>query len=237
MEARAKNKARGASDRPSVNEQLLDAASAVMIEQDTVDVSLADIAGHAGVNIALVSYYFGGKEGLLLALAKRDAARSLAELDVLMGLDLSPAAKLRKHMAGVIGTFFRYPYLNRLLRALMRDSSSRAAREIAEFFAGPIAKAISRLIKDGVKAGEIRPVDPMLFYFAMMGACDQLFSAQTVLKFVFGVASIDDNLRRRYVDTVTDLLLNGLLAPEKSPSPETGDGPSRPNRQRVNARR
>lgn len=202
-----------AADRISVRDQLLAAAGAVMTEQDTIDVPLAEIAQRAGVNVALVSYYFGGRDGLLLALAKRDAEQALAGLDVLMRLDLSPAAKLRKHIAGVVDSFFRHPYLNRLLRALMRDSDSAAAREIAECFAAPTAAAVRALLEEGARIGELRPVDPMLFHFAMHGACESLFSGRTMLKHLHGIEAIDDALRQRYAAAVTELLLAGCLAP------------------------
>ncbi|MEI9986257.1 MAG: TetR family transcriptional regulator [Aliidongia sp.] len=194
-----------------MRDQLLAAAGAVMTEQDTIDVSLADIAARAGVNVALVSYYFGGKDGLLLALAKRDAEQALAGLAILMGLDLSPAAKLRKHIAGIVRGFFRHPYLNRLLRALMRDSDSAAAREIAQCFAAPIAEALRSLLSEGARIGELRPLDPMLFHFALLGACESLFSGRTVLKHVHGIEAIDEALQQRYADLVVDLLIADVL--------------------------
>jgi TetR/AcrR family transcriptional regulator len=202
-----------AVERVSVREQLLEAAGAVMTEQDTVDVPLAEIAQRAGVNVALVSYYFGGKDGLLLALAKRDAEQALAGFELLMALDLSPAAKLRKHVAGMVRGFFRHPYLNRLLRALMRDSDSAAGREIAQCFAAPIAEALRLLLEEGARIGELKPVDPMLFHFALLGACESLFSGRTILKHVHGIEAIDETLQQRYAELIAETLIAGCLTP------------------------
>jgi AcrR family transcriptional regulator len=206
-----RKQSRPAGERSATREQLLDAAGALMIERDTVELSISDIAARAGVNSALISYYFKGKQGLLIALARRAADVALAELDALMASDLSPTEKMRRHLAGVINTFFLYPYLNRLLWTLARDASSRGARDMTSFFAKPVADAQRRLIQDGVAAGEFRPVDPMLFHFAAFGACEYLFAGTTMLRLVFGVGGVDDALRRRYVETVTDMLMNGYL--------------------------
>ena len=214
--AEAGRKQRMAVERVSVRAQLLAAAGAVMTEQDTIDVPLAEIAQRAGVNVALVSYYFGGRDGLLLALAKRDAEHALAGLDALMALDLSPAAKLRKHVGGIVRGFFRHPYLNRLLRALMRDSDSAAAREIAQCFAAPIAEALRLLLEEGARLGELKPVDPMLFHFALLGACESLFSGRTMLKHVHGIEAIDEALQLRYAELIAETLIAGCLIPKEA---------------------
>jgi TetR/AcrR family transcriptional regulator len=225
MTAQPGRKPKAAQERPSVRARLLDSAASVMTAKDTIDVSLADIARHAGVNVALVSYYYGGKDELMLALAKRDATRALADLDKLLSLDFGPAEKLRRHLIGVINTFFDHPYLNRLLRALMRDSSARVAKEITEFFAQPLAESVAQLLAKGVEIGELRQTDPMLFYFAALGACEHLFSGRSILKYAYGVKEIDDDLRGRYAETVTDLLMQGCLvhAPASArPNPHSG---------------
>ncbi|MBA4209260.1 MAG: TetR family transcriptional regulator [Parvibaculum sp.] len=213
MEAQEKGKARAAPPRPAARDLLLDAASAVMSERQTIDVPLTDIAARAEVNVALVSYYFGGKDGLLLALAKRDAATALGELDRLLSLDMRPAEKLRRHIAGVIRTFFRYPYLYRLLAVLMRDSSEENAREITTFFAEPLARTAKELMEAGIADGTIRPMDPTLFYMAALGACEQIFANRSVLKFVHGVDGIDEALMKRYSDVVLEVLTHGYLQP------------------------
>lgn len=213
MEAQEKGKLRAAPPRPAARELLLEAASAVMSERQTIDVPLTDIAARAEVNVALVSYYFGGKEGLLVALAKRDAVTALGELDRLLSLNISPAEKLRRHLAGVIRTFFRYPYLYRLLAALMRDSSEETAREITTFFAEPLARTAKELMEAGIEDGSIRPIDPELFYMAALGACEQIFANRSILKFVHGVDEIDEALQRRYAEVVLEVLTRGYLQP------------------------
>ncbi|MEQ8268683.1 MAG: TetR family transcriptional regulator [Parvibaculum sp.] len=215
MEAQERGKARAAPPRPAARDLLLEAASAVMSERQTIDVPLTDIAARAEVNVALVSYYFGGKDGLLLALAKRDAATALGELDRLMSLDIAPEEKLRRHLAGVIRTFFRFPYLYRLLAAVMRDSSEENAREITQFFAEPLARTGKELMEAGIAKGSIRPLDPELFYMAALGACEQIFANRAILKFVHGIEKIDEALQRRYAEVVLEVLMRGYLAPQK----------------------
>ncbi|HMH70997.1 MAG TPA: TetR/AcrR family transcriptional regulator, partial [Bradyrhizobium sp.] len=62
-------------------EKLLVAASELMIERSSIEVSLSDIAQKSGVNAALVKYHFGNKDGLLLALLARDAATEVTQLE------------------------------------------------------------------------------------------------------------------------------------------------------------
>lgn len=215
MEAQERGKARAAPPRPAARDLLLEAAGAVMSERQTIDVPLADIAARAEVNVALVSYYFGGKDGLLLALAKRDAATALGELDRLLSLDIAPEEKLRRHLAGVIRTFFRFPYLYRLLAAVMRDGSTESAKDITEFFAQPLARAAETLMEAGIANGSIRPLDPTLFYIAALGACEQIFANRAILKFVHGIEEIDEALQRRYAEVVLEVLMRGYLAPPR----------------------
>src|ERR1700688_2402290 len=98
----------------SAAEKLLVAASELMIARSSIEVSLSDIAQKSGVNAALVKYHFGNKDGLLLALLARDAATELTNLDHLMAQPISPTAKMKLHIAGIIGAYYQFPYMNRL---------------------------------------------------------------------------------------------------------------------------
>ena len=82
-------------------EKLLVAASELMIERASIEVSLSDIAQKSGVNAALVKYHFGNKDGLLLALLARDAATEMSQLEYLLGAadraDRETEAAYRRH--------------------------------------------------------------------------------------------------------------------------------------------
>lgn len=195
----------------NARERLLDTAGRLMSDRHSIDVSLSEIARHSGLNSALVKYYFGNKDGLLLALVEREAAAALAGLRELLRLDLAPTEKLRRHIAGVINKFFRTPYLNRLLHSLLdeRKSQSRATRQVIKVFVRPLLDLQRELIAQGVAAGEFKPIDAELFYVSMLGACDHLFNARYVLRLA-GHKGINDAMRERYVEHVCDIFINGV---------------------------
>src|SRR4051795_105996 len=192
-------------------EKLLGAASELMIERKSIEVSLSDIAQKSGVNAALVKYHFGNKDGLLLALLARDAATEMANLDYLMAQPISPAAKMKLHIAGIIKAYHQFPYMNRLIHYLLHESSTKAADEVSNFFVGPLLDFHRRLLAEGVKAGEFRKVDPVLFYTSLIGACDHLFFGRHAMTRAAGVGPVTDKVCRDYIAHMEALLLGGML--------------------------
>ena len=61
----------GTSDDPQVRERLVDAAEQLFTERGFAATPVRAVAETAGVNPALVSYYFGGKHALLGAVFER----------------------------------------------------------------------------------------------------------------------------------------------------------------------
>ncbi len=109
--------------------KLLVAAGDLMIERNSTDISLSDIAEKSGVNSALVKYHFGNKDGLLLALLARDAGAEMANLAFVLDQPISPTEKLKRHIAGIINAYYRFPYLNRLIHLLLHQGNEGTARE------------------------------------------------------------------------------------------------------------
>jgi AcrR family transcriptional regulator len=196
---------------PGAREQLLDTASEIMREGDIVDVSLSDLSCRSGLNSALVKYYFGNKAGLLKALLERDMAFILRAVDTLLAKDMEPEAKLRLHMDAVVNTFFRTPYIHRLLMRLIREGDASEGQRLADSYLKPLMDAYVRLISDGVAKGVFRDVDPTLFYFTVIGAADRFFSARLVLKHCAGTDVLDESLRDRYRAHLNDFVVAGIL--------------------------
>jgi len=198
--------------RNTTAEKLLDAASELMIERSSIEVSLSDIAERSGVNAALVKYHFGNKDGLLLALLARDAATEVAQLEYLLAQPITPTAKLKLHIGGIIRAYHRFPYMNRLIHYLLHESSASAADEVSKFFVAPLLDFHRRLLKEGIRAGEFRNIDPVLFYTSLIGACDHLFFGRHAMSRATGVGPVTDEVCLQYIRHMEALICGGMLA-------------------------
>ena len=192
-------------------EKLLVAASALMIERSSIDVSLSDIAQKSGVNAALVKYHFGNKDGLLLALLARDAATELSNLEYLLAQPITPTAKLKLHIGGIIRAYHKFPYMNRLIHYLLHETSAEAAEEVSQFFVAPLLDFHRRLLAEGTGSGEFRNIDPVLFYTSLIGACDHLFFGRQAMSRASGVGPVTDEVCRDYIRHMEALVCNGML--------------------------
>src|ERR1700760_3191980 len=197
-------------------DRLLVAASELMIERNSIDVSLSDIAQKSGVNAALVKYHFGNKDGLLLALLTRDAATEMTQLEYLLSQPIAPTAKLKLHIAGIIRAYHQFPYMNRLIHYLLHESSAGAADEVSKFFVAPLLDFHRRLLAEGISRGEFRVTDPVLFYTSLIGACDHLFFGRHAMSRATGVGPVTDDVCRQYIKHMEAMVCNGMLKPANS---------------------
>jgi AcrR family transcriptional regulator len=200
-----------AGDNAKARDQLIEAASQIMREGDTIDLSLSELSLRAGLNSALVKYYFGNKNGLMLALLDRDMGNIVFSLGALLAKDIPPEDKLRIHIGAVIDTYYAFPYLNRLLMRMVRDSAPAEAARIADLYLKPISKVYDALIAEGVKAGKFRKLDPQFFYFTVTGAADRFYSSRLVLRHCYNQDDFNENMRDAYREHSIDLIMRGLL--------------------------
>lgn len=200
------------SGRENIREALLDAAGELMCEQDMIDISIVDIAARTGVNHAMICYYFGSKQGLMLALLERDINQALLRLRAVLCMDIKASEKMRLHLGGMIDTYYVKPYLNRLVQAMVRDAPDDRVRNISANLLKPVVHAQRMIIEQGIANGEFRNIDPMIFYFHTIGAADGLYSNGFTLQYVFGKSARPDKmLHSDNRAQIIDILMAGLL--------------------------
>lgn len=190
--------------------QLLDATASLLCERSASDVSFSDIAKRSGLNSALIKYYFGNKEGLLLALIERDATLHIGALRHLVAKDIPADQKLKIHIGGIIDAYHNSPYLNRLIYHIVETGQPSSGQRVAEVFIKPMVDAYEAIISQGVQEGVFRPVEPALLYYSLVGSCDHIFHAAYSVEHVLHEARISDDLRRRYIAHVAEIVLRGL---------------------------
>jgi AcrR family transcriptional regulator len=209
--ARSKLKDAGAERRDS-RAILFDATAALLSERSTIEVSLSEIAQRSGLNSALIKYYFGSKEGLLLALLERVAERSMADLSSLVAMDISAEQKLRIHIGGIINTYYRSPYVNRLINYMIVRGDAASSEKVAKIFVEPMVAAYRAVVDQGVADGSFRPMDPGMLYYSVVGACEHIFYAGYSLPTTLGLSELTEQVRQQYVQHVLDLVFHGVLA-------------------------
>src|SRR5687767_6426960 len=92
-------------------ERILEAARVVFTRRGTAGARMQEIAAEAGVNQALLHYYFRSKERLAEAVFRRVAGRVLPTVLGLFGSDLPIEAKVEQIVAAYIEAFTRSPFL------------------------------------------------------------------------------------------------------------------------------
>ena len=201
--------ARVASEGTGARERLLQATAALIIERESIDIPLADIAARSGLNAALVKYYFGAKNGLFVALLRRDAEQALEQMDLLLAMRTQASTKMRLHLRGIMRAYRRSPYLNRLLHALLNGSDEAMVRKIHSMIVAPVMQCQQRILAEGAATGEFRVVDPMMFYLSAIGACDQFMHSERVLALSSGDPAPAD-FSERYMGFVEDMVIASL---------------------------
>jgi len=202
------------SSRPAnqTADKLLQAAHDLLVERSGQSASVSEICARAEVNVAMVKYCFGSKDGLLDAVLERALRQLTGELQRLAGADLTPESKLRRHVAEVARNYVRVPYVNRLMNERLLAAEPDAVDQISASFAVPARDWYAQLLADGRAADGWRSFDPTLFFFAVIGLCEFLFSARPLLERGFG-ESIDGDLVERFSTQIAELVIGGVHGP------------------------
>src|SRR3954451_18550791 len=90
-------------------ELVLDAAERVMAEDGFEAATLARVVEESGVPMSSVYHYYGSKDGILLAVMERGAARFFADLPLADRRVGRSAEHLRRVIATTVPTLERHP--------------------------------------------------------------------------------------------------------------------------------
>jgi TetR/AcrR family transcriptional regulator len=199
------------TSRPATQtaDKLLQAAHDLLVERAGQSASVSEICARADVNVAMVKYCFGSKDGLLDAVLERALRQLAGELGPLAESDLSPEDKLRRHVSEVVRNYVRVPYVNRLMNERLLAAETDAVDQISRSFALPARDWYAELLAAGRSQERWRSFDPTLFFFAVIGLCEFLFSARPLLERGFG-ESIDAELVERFSAQIADLVIGGV---------------------------
>ncbi len=135
--------------QPDAKTRILEAAKKLFAEQGFAATSVKQICVDAGVNISLVSYYFGGKENVLSALFKTYFLNSTLLFEKQVAND--PIAGIRSIVSAIIRFRIENPEMMTILHREILNQSPRNSE--IESYIFPLWNCLRFYLQDGREKG------------------------------------------------------------------------------------
>jgi len=156
--------------------------------------SVRDIAQEAGVNVAMISYYFGSKEGLLQALfaARISAGRMVLE-HLLSDASMEPMEKIEVFVDGLVDRMIdHHAFYRIMLRADLSKDHESIGLMISELKLKNL-ELVTRLIREGQeKKVFTRKIDVALLMMTVIGTIYQAATGSQYVKKTMGAEHVSD---------------------------------------------
>ena len=175
-------------------DRILDAAHAVFLERGTAGARMQEVADEAGVNKALLHYYFRSKDQLAQAVFRRALQSLLPEALEVLRSDASIEGKVRGIVDVEIDILRRNPFLPGYLLGELTHHPERV-QEIFESVVGmklsqmgdEVRSTLRRQLESAAESGRLRPITPEEFLMNLISLAIFPFAAQPLLRLVLSV--------------------------------------------------
>lgn len=185
-------KSRGRPQDPEVQQErkakLIAAAHQLMKQRSVKNITIRELAAEAGMQSAMISYYFGSKEGLFLAM--------LEELSLQHFSALKAMAQSDNPLKGFIVTMLAYLQENDALSRFIIDDivgeAGMIGQRFIELFPKQMRAFLPTLIEQEQAAGRIRKdVDPQWCAFSLLNMILMPFMAEPVRERAWDITRAD----------------------------------------------
>ena len=181
--------------------QIMEAAEALFADNGFNGTSVRDIADKAGVNLAMISYYFGSKEKLLEAIFEYRGDTTKLILENLANRSgLSSMDKMNALIDHYLKKIESQQCFHRLMVREQSVANSEAVTAMILKLKRQNLEVVKRLISEGQKAGAFRKnIDVPLLMITMLGTANQLITSQHHYKQLNNLHDMPDDEYQKYL--------------------------------------
>jgi TetR/AcrR family transcriptional regulator len=195
---------------------ILKAAEQIYAEYGLAGARTDAIAAAAGVNKALLYYYFKSKEGLYQAVIGsqlREFGRQVEKVLTAKGPAGPILLRYISYHIDFIGTHPSYP---RIFQRMMMEGDRTLARIVREHSI-PLMKMLVALLVRGMKSGEFRRLDPEHTLVSISGLTGHYFNIAPAIRAITGKNPYSKpNLERRKAEALNFIRYALFRNPEAS---------------------
>ena len=198
---------------------ILKAAVREFSEEGVAGARTEAIAHSAGVNKALLYYYFKDKDALYRAVLDQVFGGLGAAIQRALSQDLFP----REQLTAYVCAHFDYIASNPLYPRIVQGEFLRAGhgdpsriQRMAKQYFQPVFQQLAALLKEGARSGDFRPVDPMHFIPSMISVIAFYFNTAPVMKVMIAGDPMSGARLAERRAAVLDFISAALFVPEKA---------------------
>ncbi len=200
---------------PDSRAHLLDAAERLFAEQGFARTTIKDIGREAGVNSALLYYYFPDKERLYREVLARLIGQLAARTSSRLEAGGTPEARLQAFVEAQAAVLAANPNFPRLMARELAESDARHAVEQIQRLAATSFRRLCDLIREGQAAGTFRRgLDPRFAAISIVAQVAYFFVARPAVRILLeaGPGGPTPAVVRSYARHAADFALAGLAA-------------------------
>jgi AcrR family transcriptional regulator len=203
---------------------LVAAAREALKRKPPGEITLHEIAQIAGVDPALIRYYFGQLGDLFTEAAAeitRELRGRLAALIVEKG---TAREKLKRRIHVYLDVFRANPNYHRLIIESVHLSDN-PNREVVLRLLRQSLEELEDLVREGATAGELKDVDARFLQLGIAAMCEFFFSAHPIFEGIFGPEANAPAFVETYANFITELMT--AQPAKRSPAASTRKSSSR----------
>jgi AcrR family transcriptional regulator len=171
------------NDDISTEQKILDAAKQVFLENGLDGARMQDIADKAGINKALLHYYFRSKDKLFERIFLEEAQKFMPKVATIMLSDMPLFEKIEKFVTEYIDTLTQNPLLPIFILSEVNRNPKEMLKKIWGNTRPPLDKVEEHVAKL-VKKGEIKPIKGYELMINMVSLCIFPFLARPMVQWI-----------------------------------------------------
>ena len=174
--------------------------------------SVRDIALEAGVNLAMISYYFGSKEKLLESLIEYRSKYTMGILEELSKDEsLDPMGKIEKLVDFYVDRIINNPQFHNIMHHQAGSPRSEEIRERIISLKMNNYAQIKKIFQEGQKKKVFRKVDVELTMGAILGTISQFTLSRELSCRILNIDRTDETVYRKKISQRLKLHLKQML--------------------------
>jgi TetR/AcrR family transcriptional regulator len=171
----------------TTEQRILAAAKKIFLSKGLDGARMQDIADEAGINKAMLHYYFRSKDKLFETIFEEVAANFLPRITEIFESDKSLFKKIEAFCEAYIEKVSQTPYLPVFV---LHEANKQPEILVKKMFGSkkPPIHLFAKQVEEEIKKGIIKPIHPLQLFLNMLSMCVFPFMAKPMLEHTVGIS-------------------------------------------------